>query len=72
MFISICSSRSTVDVHNRNDGHLTTVRSQAWRRQKTADEVPMPCISPNSRSRVFQWLELEPFGREPDSAPVRK
>ena len=32
----------------------------------------MPCVSPKSRSRVFQWLELEPLGREPDLPSVGK
>ena len=32
----------------------------------------MPCVSAKSRPRIFQWLELEPFGREPDLTPVRK
>ena len=32
----------------------------------------MPCVSAKSGSRVFQWLELEPFGRKPDLTPVGK
>jgi len=30
----------------------------------------MPCVAAKSGSRVFQWLELEPFGRKPDLTPV--
>lgn len=30
----------------------------------------MPCVSPKSRSRVFQWFELKPFGREPNLTTV--
>ena len=30
----------------------------------------MPCVATQSGPRVFQWLELEPFGRKPDLTPV--
>ena len=49
---------------------LTKVRSQMQRREKPADKVPMPCVSPKSCSRIFQWLELEPLGRESDLPSV--
>jgi len=51
---------------------LTNVGTHAKRREKSAHKVPVPCVSTKSRSRVFQWLELEPFGREPDLAPKSK
>jgi len=49
---------------------LTKVRSQVQRREEPADKVPMPCVSPKSRSRIFQWLELEPLGSESDLPSV--
>ena len=30
----------------------------------------MPCVSPQPRSWVFQWLELESFGGESDLTPI--
>ena len=35
-------------------------------RQVAPEEIPVPCIPPNSGSRVLQRLELEPFSGESD------
>ena len=58
--------------HSAKSADLTNVGSAAKRWEKLPYKVPVPCISAKSGSRVFQWLELEPFGREPDRAPVGK
>jgi len=51
-------------------GRLTKVTSWVERRQKSAHKIPMPRVSPKPRSWVFQWLELEPFSREPNLTTV--